>query len=82
MDFDVATGEAGMTVFGQVVEGLDVLDAIGALTSGTQTDADGTELTSFPTPTVVITKALLNGTPSANAGPDQIVSQNQTAAIA
>jgi len=72
-DFDLKTGQRGLTVFGKVVQGLNVADVIGAAQTQSQTAQDGTELSDLPINPIVITRVLLNGTPVANAGDDQTV---------
>ena len=44
MDFNLGTGALGQPVFGRVVEGMDVADAIGALPTHSENAQDGTTL--------------------------------------
>lgn len=80
-DFDLNNGRRGRTVFGEVVEGLEVADEIGALSTTTRAAQDGTSLSQFPSETVRILRAVVddgsmsgpNAPPVADAGPDQTV---------
>lgn len=62
LDYDPETGKRGQTVFGRVIEGMDVVDAIGALPVSTVTAGDGKRLTNLPTSRLTIIRAFRSGT--------------------
>ena len=80
-DFNRTTGAPGLTVFGRVVDGMDVVEAISNVTTAARQDASGNALSHAPAANVVITQATVetsqttegDNAPVANAGPDQSV---------
>ena len=80
-DFNLETGTRGLTVFGKIVEGLNVADAIGAVETESTTAQDGSALSRLPVQTILITSATIANMPTAYAGPDQTVELQDTVAL-
>ncbi len=53
-DFDLETGNRGLTVFGRVIQGMEVVEAIGKLETTQGTASDGASLNSLPVDPPVI----------------------------
>lgn len=71
-DFNLADKVAGRTVFGRVIEGMSVADAIGALGTGSATAGDGETLSRLPQSKPTITSAVQQGVePSTPNEPDE-----------
>jgi cyclophilin family peptidyl-prolyl cis-trans isomerase len=89
-DFDLATGTRGATVFGKVVQGMNLLDLFGQLSTETQTAQDGTRLPNLPSNPPVILDVLIdvpppsmeeNLAPVVSAGQDHNVAPRVTVTL-
>ena len=89
-DFDLASGTRGATVFGRVVQGMNLLDLFGQLSTETQTAQDGTRLPNLPTNPPVILDVLIdvpppsmedNLAPIVSAGADHNVAPRVTVTL-
>lgn len=84
-DFNLSNNTPGLTVFGRVLEGMSVVEAIGNQSVTTAQDADDESLSNVPTENIVILQATIetealnpdNTAPVADAGADRSVQANQ-----
>jgi cyclophilin family peptidyl-prolyl cis-trans isomerase len=83
-DFNPDDNTPGMTVFGRVLEGMDIVEAIGNVYTAARQDTKGNVLSRTPAENVVINAATVetsettegNNAPVANAGADRLVQSN------
>ncbi|MEP0841626.1 MAG: peptidylprolyl isomerase [Phycisphaerae bacterium] len=80
-DFNLESGRRGLTVFGRVAAGMEVVAAIGSVSTTSRRAQDDQTLSNLPIDAVKIIRARVthdlsvseNHAPIADAGPDQIV---------